>query len=172
LTFVDSLAPRFPTPQVQGPLMARQIAYPLYVNLSASQVRKRLKGYGFGVRRVEAADRNQAVIIHTATGTHLRDLESLFADVISASSKEDIGTPIENLRNLGPKSAGWLREIDVHCKADLEELGPVMAYRLVKRQHSKVSWNLLWAMAAALRDETLDALSAEEKAKLRSEAEA
>jgi hypothetical protein len=39
----------------------------LYVNLSASQTRKRLKGHGFGVRNVEAAGRNQAVIVHTAT---------------------------------------------------------------------------------------------------------
>jgi hypothetical protein len=58
----------------------------LYVYLSASQTRKRLKGHGFGVRKVEAADRNQAVIVHTATGQHLRELKSLFADVMSSSS--------------------------------------------------------------------------------------
>jgi hypothetical protein len=61
----------------------------LYVNLSASQVRKRLKGHGFGVRRVEAADRKQSVIIHTATGEHLRELESLFADVLRSTFGED-----------------------------------------------------------------------------------
>jgi hypothetical protein len=54
----------------------------LYVNLSASQTRKRLKGHGFGVKHVEAAGRNQAVIIHTATGAHRRELESLFAGVL------------------------------------------------------------------------------------------
>jgi DNA transformation protein len=77
----------------------------LYVNLSASQTRKRLKGYGFGVRKVEAVDRNQAVIIHTATRDHLRELESLFADVMPSASKSDLDTPIENLRNLGPTRA-------------------------------------------------------------------
>jgi hypothetical protein len=56
----------------------------LYVNLSASQTRKRLQGHGFGVRRVGAADRNQAVILHTATGEHLRELKALFADVMTA----------------------------------------------------------------------------------------
>ncbi len=61
----------------------------LYVNLSASQVRKRLKGHGFGVRKVESAGRKQAVIIHTATGQHLRELEALLADVMPSTSKEE-----------------------------------------------------------------------------------
>ncbi len=53
-----------------------------YVDLGASQVRRRLKGHGFGIRRVETAGQNRAVIIHTATGEHLRQLEALFDDVI------------------------------------------------------------------------------------------
>jgi len=63
----------------------------LYVNLSASQVRKRLKGHGFGVKTVESAGRNQAIIVHTATGGHLRGLESLFADVMASASQEELG---------------------------------------------------------------------------------
>jgi hypothetical protein len=55
--------------------------YRLYVNLGASQVRRRLKGLGYGVRKVQAVGRGQAVIIHTATGQHLRDLAAVFADV-------------------------------------------------------------------------------------------
>lgn len=61
----------------------------LFVSLGASQVRRRLKGHGFGVRKVETAGKNRAVIIHTATGEHLRQLESLFHDVIEATTKED-----------------------------------------------------------------------------------
>ena len=61
----------------------------LHVHLGASQVRRRLKGHGFGVRRVETAGKNRAVIIHTATGEHLRQLESLFEDVIEAESEEE-----------------------------------------------------------------------------------
>ena len=56
--------------------------YRLYVDLGASQVRRRLKGYGFGVRKVESVDRGRAVIVHTATGEHRRELESLFEDSI------------------------------------------------------------------------------------------
>lgn len=63
--------------------MTKPETYALHVNMSASQTRKRLKGYGFGVRDVQATDRNQSVIIHTATGEHRQELESLFADVIS-----------------------------------------------------------------------------------------
>ena len=54
----------------------------LYVEVSASQARRRLKGHGFGVRKVHSDGKNRAVIIHTATGDHLRDLEALFQDVI------------------------------------------------------------------------------------------
>ncbi len=68
--------------------MSRIPTYTLNVNLSASQTRKRLKGYGFGVRKVAATDRSQAAIIHTATGEHLRDLEALFADVRSAETHD------------------------------------------------------------------------------------
>ena len=53
----------------------------LFVNLGASQTRRRLKGFGHGVRKVLSGGRNQAVIIHTATGRHLEELESKFADV-------------------------------------------------------------------------------------------
>ncbi len=70
------------------PLMTKTKTDQLYVNLSASQVRKRLKGHGFGVRKVESAGRKQAVIIHTATGQHLRELEALLADVMPSTSKE------------------------------------------------------------------------------------
>jgi len=53
----------------------------LFINLGASQARRRLKGFGHGVRKVQAAGRNKAVIIHTGTGQHLDELESQFADV-------------------------------------------------------------------------------------------
>jgi DNA transformation protein len=64
--------------------------YRLYVNLGASQVRRRLKGFGHGVRRIQSAGKGRAVIIHTATGQHLEELEALFGDVEVASSPEDL----------------------------------------------------------------------------------
>ncbi len=54
----------------------------LYVTLGASKVRRRLKGYGFGVRKVYSDGKDRAVIIHTATGDHLRELEAFFEDVL------------------------------------------------------------------------------------------
>ena len=56
----------------------------LYVNLSATQTRRRLKGHGFGVRKIQSDGKNQAVIIHTATGQHREELHALFADVITS----------------------------------------------------------------------------------------
>jgi hypothetical protein len=70
----------------------------LYVNLSASQTRKRLKGVGLGVRKVESAGKGQAVIIHTATGQHQRELLALFADVLpppSSTAQDESGAPPE-----------------------------------------------------------------------------
>lgn len=55
----------------------------LYVALGASKVRRRLKGHGFGVRKVYSDGKDRAMIIHTATGDHLRQLETLFQDVLS-----------------------------------------------------------------------------------------
>ena len=61
----------------------------LYVGLSASQTRRRLRGHGFGVRKVETAGRNRAAILHTATGQHLRELELLFRDVIAPAEVQN-----------------------------------------------------------------------------------
>ncbi len=54
----------------------------LEVPLSASAVRRRLKGVGLGVRKVFSSGRHQCVIIHTATGQHQRELEAIFHDVL------------------------------------------------------------------------------------------
>lgn len=64
----------------------------LYVKLGASQVRRRLKGLGFGVRKVESAGRGEAVIVHTATGEHLRELRSIFQDVLPRDTEEGEST--------------------------------------------------------------------------------
>jgi hypothetical protein len=53
----------------------------LIVNLAAAAVRRRLKGFGHGVRKIQSAGRNRAAVIHTATGRHLRELVAVFADV-------------------------------------------------------------------------------------------
>jgi DNA transformation protein and related proteins len=61
--------------------------YRLYVDLGASQLRRRLKGYGLGVQKIESVDRGRAVVIHTAAGEHLRRLKALLADVIPSTDQ-------------------------------------------------------------------------------------
>ncbi len=151
--------------------MSKTTTHKLYVNLSASQTRKRLKGRGLGVKKIESTGRQQAVILHTATGEHLRELRSLRRDVVNAPSPDDLDIPIANLRNLGPSSAAWLREINVHTLADLERLGPGPAYRLVKQRQPDASLNLLWALAAALKDIDWRQLTDAQKQQLQAELE-
>ena len=143
----------------------------LFVNVSPSEARRRLKGFGHGVRKIQSAGRNQAIVIHTATGQHLSELEAKFSDVGFSSTENDLSEPIENLRNLGPTSGVWLREVGITTISELERLGPTLAYRLVKTKQPRASLNLLWALAAGLRDWDWRELSDEAKEKLRAEAE-
>lgn len=61
----------------------------LFVNLAASETRRRLKGFGHGVRKIHSDGKNRAVVIHTATGEHLRELQAKFADVGCWSREEN-----------------------------------------------------------------------------------
>ena len=79
--------------------------------------------------------------------------------------------PIESLPNLGPKSGQWLRDAGIATIAELERLGPVIAFRLVKQRQPKASLNLLWAMAAGLKGKDWRELSEPTKKRLRKEAE-
>ncbi|MDR2011820.1 MAG: TfoX/Sxy family protein [Rhodanobacter sp.] len=56
------------------------------------------------------------------------------------------------IRNIGPKSAVWLRQIGVRSREDLARIGPVDAFLKVKRAGFRPSLNLLYALAGALAD--------------------
>ena len=58
----------------------------------------------------------------------------------------------EKLRNLGPKSAAWLRQVGLRTREDLEAAGTVDAFMRVKRAGFKPSMNLLYALEGALLD--------------------
>lgn len=58
----------------------------------------------------------------------------------------------EKLRNVGPKSAAWLRQVGLRTRADLEAAGPVEAYMRVRRAGFRPSLNLLYALEGALLD--------------------
>jgi DNA-3-methyladenine glycosylase I len=62
-----------------------------------------------------------------------------------------IGT-LTPLRNLGPASTRWLNAIGVHTRRDLEALGAVNAYRILKGHGYPASLNLVYAIEGALRD--------------------
>ena len=56
------------------------------------------------------------------------------------------------LRNIGPKSAAWLRQVGLRSRADLETAGALDAFMRVKRAGFKPSLNLLYALEGALLD--------------------
>ena len=56
------------------------------------------------------------------------------------------------IRNVGPKSAAWLRQVGVRTIEDLTRIGPVEAFLKVKRAGFRPSLNLLYSMAGALAD--------------------
>jgi hypothetical protein len=56
------------------------------------------------------------------------------------------------LRNVGGKSAAWLRQVGIRTRADLETHGAVGAFIKVKKAGFKPSLNLLYALAGALDD--------------------
>lgn len=74
------------------------------------------------------------------------------------------------LKNIGPVSMEWLRAVGVNSREDLEAMGSIEAYRLVKQHGFNVSLNLLYALEAALADVHWTALSPQTKARLKATA--
>jgi hypothetical protein len=58
----------------------------------------------------------------------------------------------DKLRNIGPKSAAWLRQVGLRTRADIAGVGAVGAYMRVRRAGFKPSLNLLYALEGALLD--------------------
>ena len=54
------------------------------------------------------------------------------------------------LRNIGPKSAAWLRQTGVRTQEDLVAVGSLAAFVRVKRAGFKPSLNLLYALEGAI----------------------
>jgi len=63
-----------------------------------------------------------------------------------------LGGAMSKIRNVGPKSAAWLRQVGVRETEDLARVGPVEAFLKVKRAGFRPSLNLLYSMAGALAD--------------------
>ena len=56
------------------------------------------------------------------------------------------------MRNIGPKSAAWLRQVGLRSLEDLASAGTVEAFMRVKRAGFKPGLNLLYAIEGALLD--------------------
>ena len=56
------------------------------------------------------------------------------------------------MRNIGPKSAAWLRQVGLKTPEDLVEAGPLEAFMRIKRAGFKPSLNLLYSLEGALCD--------------------
>ena len=77
----------------------------------------------------------------------------------------------EKIRNVGPKSAAWLRQVGVRTIEDLTREGAVDTFLKVKRAGFRPSLNLLYSMEGALVDCHWTDLSDERKQQLVSEYE-
>ena len=67
---------------------------------------------------------------------------------------------VEDLKNIGETTAQWLHDVGIHTRADLEEMGAVIAYKVIQHQRpQKVNVLLLYALKAALMDVHWNALS-------------
>lgn len=76
------------------------------------------------------------------------------------------------LRNIGPKSAAWLRQVGLRTHEDLSELGSVESFMRVKRAGFKPTLNLLYAIEGALLDCHWQEIPGERRSELVAEAEA
>lgn len=76
------------------------------------------------------------------------------------------------LRNIGPKSSAWLRQVGLHTAEELAETGPLEAFMRVKRAGFKPSLNLLYALEGALQDCHWQEVPGERRAELVAQAEA
>jgi len=60
-------------------------------------------------------------------------------------------TSLKTLKNVGPKTIGWMQDVGIHTVEDLEALGAAAAYiRLKNAFPHKVSLNALWGLQGAL----------------------
>lgn len=75
------------------------------------------------------------------------------------------------LRNIGPKSAAWLRQVGIRTRQDLEAVGAVDAFAKVRRAGFKPSLNLLYSLEGALLDCHWQQLTMARRHQLQAEAE-
>jgi len=56
----------------------------------------------------------------------------------------------EKIRNVGPKSAAWLRQVGIRTEDEVRTIGAIEVYFKVKKAGFKASLNLLYALEGAV----------------------
>ena len=79
----------------------------------------------------------------------------------------DDDTAVEDLHNLGPKTAVMLSALGVTCRADIERWGSVGIFLRLRSDGARPSLNLLYALEGALLDRDWRDFTPEEKLVLR-----
>lgn len=79
-------------------------------------------------------------------------------------------TPVEQLLNIGPKSANWLKEVGISTLADLQKAGAVLAYKILQHRFKGINILMLYGLYGALNNRHWNSLSREEKDTLKSAA--
>jgi len=63
----------------------------------------------------------------------------------------EMASELLKLKNIDPKTVGWLEAVGIHSKDDLIALGAVEVYRRLQI-HYPVTLNTLWALQGAILD--------------------
>jgi len=77
---------------------------------------------------------------------------------------------VDQLPNLGPAGANLLRAVGVHTRRDLQRLGSIAAYRLLRQHGHRAGLRLVYAIEGALRGMEWNRLPAGLKADLKARA--
>lgn len=56
------------------------------------------------------------------------------------------------MRNIGPRTAAWLRQVGLRTREDLQAVGAAVAFAKVRRAGFKPSLNVLYSLEGALLD--------------------
>lgn len=62
------------------------------------------------------------------------------------------GAAPDKIRNIGPKSAAWLRQVGIRSDEDVKRLGALECFLKVRKAGFKAGLNLLYALAGAEAD--------------------
>jgi len=73
-------------------------------------------------------------------------------DTDRVPTDENNDMKISEMKNLGPKSTEMLAKIGIYTRQDLEDIGAVDCYLILKNQGYHVNLNMLYALESALLD--------------------